>query len=141
MIVDTGLHYKGFTRQQASDLFGKYAWDNTDLTTKEVTRYQSNYGQATAYMIGQLVIWRLRNKTEEALGLDYILKDFHLQTLSQGSSPLAYLESYMNKYIECRKNPSGQFCDNVLDPTRKSETSHPFVRNSKMKYPKHRHYL
>ena len=84
LIVDTGLHYKGYSRAKALELFKKYAWDDTDLSKKEVTRYQSNYGQATAYMIGQLDIWSLRNYTEEKLRDLYSLKEFHLQTLSQG---------------------------------------------------------
>ena len=84
LIVDTGLHYKGYSRAKALELFEKVAWDNTDLSNKEVTRYQSNYGQATAYMIGQLDIWSLRNHTEEKLRDMFSLKEFHLQTLSQG---------------------------------------------------------
>ncbi len=66
-------------------MFAKYAWDKSDLAEKEILRYQSNPGQATAYMIGQLDIWRYRNETKEALGDKFSLQEFHFQTLSQGS--------------------------------------------------------
>jgi len=141
LIVDTGLHYKGFTRQRALDLFADYAWDKTDLGEKEVTRYQSNYGQATAYMIGQLDIWELRNNTEKMLAEEYSIKEFHLQALSQGSSPLAYLASYMDKFIQCKKDPSMQYCDIVLQPTKASKNGRVYVRNQRMKWPTHRHYI
>ena len=116
LIVDTGLHYKGYSRDKSRDLFDKYAWDNTDIGRKEITRYQSNPGQATAYMIGQLDIWRLRNHTMEKLQGMFDLKEFHLQTLSQGASPLAFLESHINKYIDCKVNQTQPFCDIILNP-------------------------
>jgi len=141
LIVDTGLHYKGMTRERALELFEQYAWDATDLSQKEVTRYQSNYGQATAYMIGQLDIWQLRNETEKSLGKEYSIKEFHLQALSQGSSPLQYLKSYMSKYIECKKDSSQQYCDIVLNPTIASKKAKPYIRNNRMKWPAHRHHI
>ena len=129
------------SRARALELFAQYAWDNTDLSKKEVTRYQSNYGQATAYMIGQLDIWRLRNQTEIELGQNYSIKEFHLQALSQGSSPLAYLTSHMNKYVKCKGEPTQQYCDIVLNPTQAARGGHPYVRNQKMKWPTHRHHI
>ena len=141
MIVDTGLHYKGMTRSEALKLFNDYAWDATDLSQKEVTRYQSNYGQATAYMIGQLDIWALRNETQKKLGENYNIKEFHLQALSQGSSPLQYLKSYMSKFIECKNDSTQQYCDVVLNPTQASKSGHPYVRNNRMKWPAHRHHI
>jgi len=141
LIVDTGIHYKGMNRTEALSLFEKYAWDATDLSQKEVTRYQSNYGQATAYMIGQLDIWKLRNDTEDSLGHNYSIKEFHLQALSQGSSPLQYLKSYMMKFIDCKNDPSQQYCDVVLNPTKASKTGRPYVRNNRMKWPTHRHHI
>lgn len=72
----------GMTRDEALGLFAKYAWDKTDKAIKDVTRYQSDPGQATAYMIGQLAIWRYRNDTTqriEAGGKKFNEKDFHFQ--------------------------------------------------------------
>ena len=120
LIVDTGLHYQGMKRQHAKDLFAKYAWDNTDFADKEITRYQSIPGQATAYMIGQLDIWSFRNKTQEKLGDKFSLKDFHYQALSQGSSPLTYLQSHIDKYITCTLNPKKEGCNLILNPIRSS---------------------
>jgi uncharacterized protein (DUF885 family) len=70
------------TRQQALDYHEKFAWDTTDKATKDVTRYQSNPGQAVAYMIGQQEIWNLRNLTKRKLeeaGKKFKEKDFHYQ--------------------------------------------------------------
>lgn len=130
------------SRAEALGYFEKYAWDGTDLSKKEVTRYQSNYGQATAYMIGQLDIWEIRNKTEEELREDYNIKEFHLQLLSQGSAPLAYLQTYMAKYRSCKKDRSGEYCDIVLNPTKASSDKKPLaLRNNAFKWPEKRHYI
>jgi len=91
-------------REEALKLLDEKAWDITDKAEKEVTRYQSNPGQASAYMIGQLKIWQIRNETKtkiEANKKIFNEKDFHYQVLSQGSSPLGYLESHMKKYADC----------------------------------------
>ncbi len=77
------------TRQEALDYLANYAWDTTDKATKDVTRYQSNPGQATAYMIGQLEIWNLRNLTKQKLekaGKEFSEKDFHYQVIQSDIS-------------------------------------------------------
>ena len=69
-------------RSEALIYLADYGWDTTDKAKKDVTRYQSNPGQATAYMIGQLEIWRLRNLTKEKLeaaNKSFNEKDFHYQ--------------------------------------------------------------
>ena len=116
LIIDTGLHYTGLTRQQSLQLLRKYVWERTDIGRKEISRYQSNPGQATAYLIGQLDIWRLRNHTAERLKSKFSLKEFHYQILSQGSSPLAFLESHIDRYIKCKLGVLHEFCDLVLTP-------------------------
>ena len=68
LVVDSGLHYKGFSRQKALKYFADYAWDESDIALKEVTRYQSAPGQATAYMIGQQHIKKLRQNAQRVLG-------------------------------------------------------------------------
>ena len=85
MVVDTGLHSKDLTRQQALAMFEKYLWDDSDVIRKELTRYQSVPGQATAYMIGQLQILKLREYAEKKLGDAFSLKEFHFQVLRHGS--------------------------------------------------------
>ena len=101
-------------RWEALRLFAEKAWDTTDKAVKEVTRYQSNPGQATAYMIGQLKIWQIRNDTKakiEANRKTFSEKDFHYQVLSQGSSPLSYLESHMKKYADCVIRSESEKCE------------------------------
>ena len=74
-------------RPEAAKLFEDYAWDTTEKATKDLTRYQSDPGQATAYMIGQLAIWKLRNYTKSALEkakIKFDEKEFHYHILSQG---------------------------------------------------------
>ena len=116
LIVDTGLHYKGFTRADALSYFADYAWDTSDSAQKEVTRYQSDPGQATAYMIGQLKIIELREYATKELGDDFNLKDFHFHLLAQGSAPLSYLEESVHEYVRCTKDKEQEGCEDVLNP-------------------------
>jgi len=121
LIVDTGLHFVGFTRDKALEYFSKYAWDDTDLARKEVTRYQSDPGQATAYMIGQLEIKKARKYANDNLGDKFSLRGFHYQVLAQGSSPLAYLSDHVKKYVACVKDKTMEGCDVILNPPKKTE--------------------
>ena len=71
---------------ESMDLFEKYAWDTSDKAYKDTIRYMSDPGQATAYMIGQLTIWDMRKKTEQAFqkaNIKFDEKEFHYQVLSQ----------------------------------------------------------
>ena len=83
MVVDTGLHYRSQNRTWALDQFRKYTWDETDFGRKEITRYMSCPGQATAYMIGRLSILRARRRAETELKDAFNLKDFHYQVYVQ----------------------------------------------------------
>ncbi|XP_068740559.1 uncharacterized protein [Montipora capricornis] len=123
LMMDTGLHYKGMKRWEALKLFADYAWDKTDKAVKDVTRYQSVPGQATAYMIGQLRIWQVRNETQatiEKAGGKFSEKDFHYQVLSQGSSPLSYLDRHLKKYAACVVNLNEDGCEYIMGPLRSS---------------------
>ena len=90
LVVDTGLHSKGWTRQQAID-YG--------IEPSEIDRYVVNPGQATAYMLGQLRIVELREKARAALGARFALKDFHNVVLAAGAVPLHLLEAKIDAYI------------------------------------------
>lgn len=116
LVVDTGLHYKSFSRDEALGYFAKYAWDTSDTAEKEITRYQSGPGQATAYMIGQLKIMELRDYATKELGDDFNLKDFHFYLLAQGSAPLSYLEEGIHEYVRCAKDKDQEGCKDVLNP-------------------------
>ena len=121
MIVDSGLHFKGFSRQKALQFFADYAWDESDTAIKEVTRYQSAPGQATAYMIGQQHIKKLRNEAKKVLGDKFDLRDFHYHLLSQGSSPLSHLEQSIHAYVNCTMNEKAPGCYDLLNPAVKDE--------------------
>lgn len=116
MIVDTGLHYKRLKRDEALHMFQKYLWDDSDIALKEVTRYQSAPGQATAYMIGQMHIIKLREYAKEKLGKAFNLKDFHLQLLYQGSAPLSFLEESIKEYVDCALDNNKEGCEEILSP-------------------------
>jgi uncharacterized protein (DUF885 family) len=90
LVVDTGLHAKHWTRQQAID----YGFE-----ASEVERYVVQPGQATSYMIGELRILELREKAKQALGDKFSLKEFHNMVLRTGSVPLEILERQTNLYI------------------------------------------
>ena len=103
-------------RWEALKLFADKAWDKTDKAVKDVTRYQSDPGQATAYMIGQLRIWKVRNETKKTIEDNkkkFSEKDFHYQILSQGSSPLSYLESHLKKFAGCVIKPDSDGCEYI----------------------------
>jgi len=88
---------------------------------KEVTRYQSAPGQATAYMIGQQYITKLRQNAQRLLGEKFDLRDFHYHLLSQGSAPLSYLEQTIEAYINCVKDEKAAGCYDILNPAVKDE--------------------
>jgi uncharacterized protein (DUF885 family) len=90
LVVDTGIHAKRWTRQQAID-YG--------IAVSEVERYVVNPGQACAYMIGQLKIVELREKARTVLGNRFSLRNFHTAVLDAGSVPLEILERQIDKYI------------------------------------------
>lgn len=100
LVVDTGMHMQGWSRQQAID----YMLENTALSehnvTTEVDRYISWPAQALSYKIGELTIKRLRKKAELALGDDFDLRAFHDAVLEYGSVPLAILEQNIDTFIE-----------------------------------------
>ncbi|KAK3747768.1 hypothetical protein QZH41_008800 [Actinostola sp. cb2023] len=122
LIVDTGLHYRNMTRAEAIKMFNDYAWAKGDSVAKEVTRYQSNAGQAVSYMIGRRHLMKIRAYAEKQLGSKFNLKDFHYQVLSQGTAPLSYLEDHIKKYVSCVKKASDD-CKVLLNPTPKTKAS------------------
>lgn len=109
--MDTGLHFKGMKRDQAIQLFNDYAWDDSDVARKEVTRYQSGPGQATAYMIGQQAFIDIRENAQRRLETKFDIRDFHFYLLSQGPGPLAYISSRIDYYVECTLNGTSAGCE------------------------------
>jgi uncharacterized protein (DUF885 family) len=99
LVVDTGIHHKRWSREQAIDYFLKNALLSRLDATKEVERYFNNPGQATSYMIGQLKIFELRRRAEQALGPRFDIRDFHAVVLENGALPLDLLEELVDLYI------------------------------------------
>jgi len=100
LVVDTGIHAKGWTRDQVVD----YMSSNTALSLHEIgtetDRYISWPGQALSYKIGELKIRELRLKAEKTLGDKFDIRDFHEIVLEQGTVTLAILENRVNDYIK-----------------------------------------
>ena len=99
LVVDTGIHYKKWTREEAI----QYLLDNTPNpegdAVKSIERYIAMPGQATAYKIGMLKILELRHRAEEALGDKFDVKAFHDAVLKDGFVPLAILEENIDAWI------------------------------------------
>ncbi len=103
LVVDVGMHHKGWTREQAV----AYSLDNeaeTEANTiAEVERYMAIPGQALSYKIGQLKIGELRKKAETDLGAKFDIRKFHNEVLKYGCLPLATLETTLNDWIKASK--------------------------------------
>ena len=99
LVIDTGIHAKGWTRQQALD----YLASNTALSLHnvqtEVDRYIAWPGQALAYKMGELTLWELRHKAERELGDKFDVRDFHDAVLTSGGLPLGILRNRIDAYI------------------------------------------
>ena len=100
LVVDTGMHYKGWSRDEAINLFLENTAKSQLDIENEVDRYIAWPGQALAYKIGQLKILELRMKAEQKLGEKYDIKDFHHEVLKRGSVPLDILDEYINDWID-----------------------------------------
>jgi len=98
LVVDTGIHAKGWTREQAMEYLGG-AGPGTQL---EVERYMAWPGQALAYKIGQLKILALRRKAQAAFGPAFDVRGFHDELLRDGAMPLDALEAKMERWITRR---------------------------------------
>ncbi len=99
LVVDTGIHYKGWTRQQAIDFFKDNAAKTEHDIINEIDRYIVMPGQALAYKIGQLKILALRAHAEAALGDDFDVRKFHDALLGAGALPLDILQQRMDAWL------------------------------------------
>ncbi|MES2451331.1 MAG: DUF885 domain-containing protein [Pseudomonadota bacterium] len=103
LVLDTGLHYKGWTEDQAVRYFAENSPQAESGIRAEVQRYISAPGQATGYMIGMLKITELRHKAEQELGSQFDIRGFHDVVLGRGQMPLNMLERRVDEWIAERK--------------------------------------
>lgn len=99
LVVDTGMHAKGWTRDEAVDFLASNTALSIHNVNTEIDRYISWPGQALSYKLGELTIKRLRREAEETLGRDFDLRAFHDAILANGSIPLATLEEQMAAWV------------------------------------------
>jgi len=103
LVLDTGIHSKRWTREQAIAYFKANSSVSDKDIAREVDRYFNWPGQATSYMVGQLKITELRQRAEKALGPRFDIRDFHEAVLSQGALPLDVLDEQVNRYIAAKQ--------------------------------------
>lgn len=99
LVVDTGMHYMGWTRQQAIDFMKKNTGLSEHNIVSEVDRYIAWPGQALAYKAGQLEILKLRDEARATLGAKFDIRAFHDHLLAEGSMPLSMLQKRMEMWI------------------------------------------
>ncbi|MDY0021979.1 DUF885 domain-containing protein, partial [Arenimonas caeni] len=103
LVVDTGLHSKGWTREQVIEYMKANSATSDTEAVSETERYIAIAGQALAYKVGELKIQELRDRAEAELGEDFDIRGFHAEVLQDGSVPLAVLEAKIDRWIAARK--------------------------------------
>lgn len=103
LVVDTGIHYKRWTREQAIEYMQAHSAQELESVVSEIERYFVMPGQACAYKIGMIKIVELREKARAALGEKFDLRTFHDAVLKNGSLPLSILEQVIDEYIAKQK--------------------------------------
>jgi uncharacterized protein (DUF885 family) len=103
LVVDTGMHYLGWTRQQAIDFFRENAGKSEHDIVVEIDRYIVWPGQALAYKIGELKIKELRSYSEEMLGERFDIRAFHDEVLGKGAVPLSLLEANIRSWVDSQR--------------------------------------
>lgn len=103
LVVDTGIHAKGWTREEAIQYSLENEAESEEGITAEIERYMATPGQALSYKVGQLKIRELRTKAENQLGDAFDIKEFHNQVLNSGSLALILLEEKVEGWIVSQK--------------------------------------
>ena len=105
LVVDTGMHTMGWSRQQAIDFLASNTALSMHNVTTEIDRYISWPAQALSYKLGELTIKKLRKEAEQQLGKDFDVREFHDVVLRNGSVPLSILEQQVAGYIQQKTQP------------------------------------
>ena len=103
LVVDTGFHYKRWTRQQVVDFFHEHSATDEVEVQRETDRYIAIPGQALGYKIGQLKILELRAKAQKELGNKFDIRGFHDTVLASGALPLDVLEKEVDNWVKAQQ--------------------------------------
>nr|WP_295923649.1 DUF885 domain-containing protein [uncultured Dyadobacter sp.] len=103
LVVDTGIHSKGWTREQAIQYSLDHEAESEESITAEIERYMAGAGQAVSYKIGQLKIRELRSKAEKEMGSRFDIREFHKLVLESGCVTLKLLEEKLNAWVASKK--------------------------------------
>jgi uncharacterized protein (DUF885 family) len=103
LVVDTGLHSKGWSREQVIKYMLANSAESETQSTAEAERYMAIPGQALAYKIGELKIQELRHRAEKELGDKFDIREFHAEVLKDGAVPLSVLEAKIDRWIAAKK--------------------------------------
>jgi uncharacterized protein (DUF885 family) len=103
LVVDTGLHDKGWTREQAIAYVRETEGRDQDSARRAIERYMAWPGQALSYKVGELKILELRQRARAALGERFDIKGFHTQVLGEGVMPLQMLEARVDRWIAAQR--------------------------------------
>ena len=106
LVLDTGVHYKHWTRQQMVDYFHQYSSEDEPDVQAETDRYIAFPGQALGYKLGQLEILKLRQQAQDQLGARYDVRAFHDEILNGGALPLNFLDERVSAWIAQQKQAS-----------------------------------
>lgn len=107
LVVDTGFHYKHWTRQQVVDFFHEHSASDEPEVQSETDRYISSPGQALGYKIGQLEILKLRQYAKDQLGNKFDIRGFHDQVLGAGALPMDVLGDRIHEWVAQQKRNAG----------------------------------
>ena len=105
LVVDTGIHAKGWTQQRAENYFKANSAQPEQAIKSEVERYVLNPGQATSYKVGMITIQKLRDEAKAALGDKFDYRAFHDTVLGGGALPLPVLQAKVRRWIEAQRKP------------------------------------
>lgn len=119
LVIDTGLHYRDMSHNEAIKLFHDYLWEKGDVPEKEAKRYRSWAGQAATYMTGQLALWDMRKYANKRLGDKFDIKEFHYQILRHGQVPMDFLKEHVEMFVECVLDNTKTGCVEILEPPQK----------------------
>jgi uncharacterized protein (DUF885 family) len=104
LVVDTGFHYKHWTRQQVVDYFHNNSGIDEPSVQSETDRYMAWPAQALGYKLGQLKILELRERARKELGAKFDIRGFHDEVLSGGALPLDVLDARINAWVAAQKS-------------------------------------